>query len=92
MCAGYITSGNEISQILFSLILSYVGGNGHRPRWMAFGILASAISYFLHATPHFLYGPGNEALSLTAEYYSQFHNNASDMSDVFNFTTKSSHS
>lgn len=71
---GYVMSGNEISQILFALALSYIGGKGHRPRWMALGIFCSAIAYFMYATPHFIYGPGNEALSYTAEYYAQFHN------------------
>lgn len=51
-------SGNEISQILLSLFLSYFGGQRNRPRWIAWGVLLSALSCFILATPHFIYGPG----------------------------------
>jgi len=61
-------AGNEISQILFSIILSYYGGQGHRPRWISAGVLFSAASCFFLASPHFFYGPGSDALSLTEEY------------------------
>lgn len=61
-------TGNEISQILFSIVLSYYGGRGHRPRWIAAGVLFSALSAFVLASPHALYGPGSDALSVTEEY------------------------
>nr|XP_012137032.1 PREDICTED: solute carrier organic anion transporter family member 5A1-like [Megachile rotundata] len=67
---GLILSGNEISQIL-SLILIYYGGSGHRPRWIAVGVGLSAISCLILALPHFLYGPGRDALALTKEYLDQ---------------------
>jgi len=66
-------SGNEVSQILFSIPMSYLGGTGHRPRWMGLGVLMSSLSCFLLASPHFIYGPGDEALSVTFEFYDQFH-------------------
>jgi len=61
-------TGNEMSQIIFSLVLAYYGGRGHRPRWMAAGVLISAASCFVLASPHFFYGPGSDALSLTEEH------------------------
>lgn len=67
---GLILSGNEISQIL-SLILTYYGGSGHRPRWIAVGVGLSGVSCLVLALPHFLYGPGRDALSLTKEYLDQ---------------------
>ncbi|XP_017886608.1 solute carrier organic anion transporter family member 4C1 isoform X1 [Ceratina calcarata] len=67
---GLILSGNEISQIL-SLILTYYGGSGHRPRWIAIGVGLSGVSCLVLALPHFLYGPGRDALSLTKEYLDQ---------------------
>lgn len=67
---GLILSGNEISQIL-SLILTYYGGSGHRPRWIAVGVGLSALSCLVLALPHFLYGPGRDALALTKEYLDQ---------------------
>lgn len=67
---GIILSGNEISEIL-SFFLIYYGGKGHRPRWIAVGVGLSAVSCFVLASPHFIYGPGREALSLTQEYANQ---------------------
>ena len=60
-------TGNELSQVLFSIILSYYGSRGHRPRWIAVGVIFSALSCFVLASPHIFYGPGNDALSLTEE-------------------------
>lgn len=61
-------TGNEISQIVFSLLVAYFGGKGHRPRWIASGVLVSAVACFVLASPHLFYGSGQEALSLTKEY------------------------
>lgn len=61
-------SGNEVSQIMLVLILSYLGGKGNRPRWMAWGVAVSALSNFILALPHFMYGAGSAALALTAEH------------------------
>lgn len=69
-------TGNEMSQIIFSLILAYYGGRGHRPRWMAAGVMISALSCFVLASPHFFYGPGNDMLSLTEEYSHVFETEA----------------
>lgn len=63
-------SGNEISQVLLSLLLSYYGGQRNRPVWIAWGVAFSGASCFILAVPHFLYGPGSTALSLTKEYTS----------------------
>lgn len=80
-------TGNEMSQIIFSLILAYYGGRGHRPRWMAAGVLISAASCFVLAAPHFFYGPGNDMLSLTEEYQNLFENE--DENDLTTTTTGS---
>ncbi|XP_011185747.2 solute carrier organic anion transporter family member 74D [Zeugodacus cucurbitae] len=65
---GIILSGNEISQILLSLILSYIGGQRNRPRWIAWGIVFCGLSCYILALPHFIYGAGDGALHLTVEY------------------------
>lgn len=65
---GIILSGNEISQIMLSLILSYVGGQRNRPCWIAWGMVFCGISCFIIALPHFIYGAGDDALHLTQEY------------------------
>uniref|UniRef100_U5EK85 Solute carrier organic anion transporter family member n=1 Tax=Corethrella appendiculata TaxID=1370023 RepID=U5EK85_9DIPT len=65
---GLMLAGNEISQILLSMILSYFGGHQNRPRWLAWGVVFSAISCFILASPHLIYGPGDDALKLTKEF------------------------
>ncbi|XP_074101813.1 organic anion transporting polypeptide 58Dc [Cotesia typhae] len=65
---GLITVGNDISQLLVSVVLSYYAGRGHRPRWIAVGIYTVVIFCCLTMLPHFLYGPGEDALQLTKEY------------------------
>ncbi|XP_023159663.2 solute carrier organic anion transporter family member 74D [Drosophila hydei] len=65
---GIVLSGNEISQIMLSLILSYIGGQRNRPRWIAWGIVLCGISCFILVLPHFIYGAGDEVLQLTQEY------------------------
>lgn len=69
---GIILSGNEISQILLSLILAYYGGQRDRPRWIARGIFFSALSCFILASPHFMFGAGDDAFQLTEEYNALF--------------------
>ncbi|XP_008217820.1 solute carrier organic anion transporter family member 74D [Nasonia vitripennis] len=68
---GFITVGNDISQLLVSVVLSYYAGKGHRPRWIAVGIYTVVLFCCLTMLPHFLYGPGEDALLLTKEYGAQ---------------------
>ncbi|XP_046383250.1 solute carrier organic anion transporter family member 74D-like [Ischnura elegans] len=65
---GIISVGNDISQLLTCLFLTYYAGKGHRPRWIAFGIFAVVVYCLLTALPHFIYGPGDDALGLTLEH------------------------
>lgn len=65
---GIVLSGNEISQIMLSLFLSYWGGQKNRPRWIAWGAVICGLSCFILAMPHFIYGAGEEALRLTQEF------------------------
>ncbi|XP_031636084.1 solute carrier organic anion transporter family member 74D-like [Contarinia nasturtii] len=76
---GFIISGNEISQILLSLILTYFGGQKNTPKWMSWGIALSALSCFILASPHFIYGAGEEALQYTQEYSSWNQNISSEI-------------
>ncbi|XP_030370768.1 solute carrier organic anion transporter family member 74D [Scaptodrosophila lebanonensis] len=65
---GIISVGNDISQMLVSAVLAYYAGKGHRPRWIGFGLLTIVLFCLLTSTPHFLYGPGEDALALTEEF------------------------
>uniref|UniRef100_A0A336M5S4 Solute carrier organic anion transporter family member n=1 Tax=Culicoides sonorensis TaxID=179676 RepID=A0A336M5S4_CULSO len=76
---GLILCGNEISQILLSLILSYLGGQRNRPRWISIGVFFCALSCFVLALPHALYGGGDEALKYTEEYGSHLILNATEL-------------
>lgn len=79
---GIILSGNEISQIMLSLILSYIGGQRNRPRWIAWGIVFCGLSCYILVLPHFIYGAGHEVLQFTKEY----------QDSLLNGTTGSDHS
>lgn len=74
-------SGNEVSQIMLSLFLTYYGGHGRRPLWIAWGVALSAASCFILTLPHFVFGAGPEARALTEEYLQHRH---------FNFTVSQS--
>ncbi|XP_046382967.1 solute carrier organic anion transporter family member 74D isoform X2 [Ischnura elegans] len=53
---GIILSATEVGQIGSSLLLTYYGGQGHRPRWIAWGMVLFALSSFTCALPHFIFG------------------------------------
>ncbi|XP_058797997.1 solute carrier organic anion transporter family member 74D [Phymastichus coffea] len=53
---GMIMSATEIGQISSSLLLTYFGGQGHRPKWIAWGMILFAASAFTCSLPHFIYG------------------------------------
>ncbi|EDW28766.1 GL18770 [Drosophila persimilis] len=75
---GIILSGNEISQIMLSLILSYIGGQRNRPRWIAWGIVFCGLSCYILVLPHFIYGAGQDVLQFTKEYQDSLINSTSD--------------
>lgn len=80
---GIVLSGNEISQILLSLVLTYFGSQHNIPKWIAWGVVTSALSCFILAWPHFIYGAGEEAFKYTEEYLSGF--NVSDKQTLPHF-------
>lgn len=57
-------AGNDISQVILAMLLGYYGNYGHRPRWVGFGVLCAAVSCFVAAIPHFVYGPGQDAIDI----------------------------
>lgn len=65
---GVINSGTEIVNVCASWFISYYGGKGHRPRIIGIGLIGVVIQCFLMGQGHFMFGPGNKALSLTEEY------------------------
>ncbi|CRK86315.1 CLUMA_CG000186, isoform A [Clunio marinus] len=79
---GLILSGNELSQILLSVILAYFGGQRNRPRFIAWGVIFCSLSCFILALPHFIYGPGEDALRLTKEFMESSNSTILDNSAV----------
>ena len=57
-------AGNDVSQILLSILVAYFGNYGNRPKWLGVGVLSAAVSCFLSAVPHFIYGAGRDATDL----------------------------
>ncbi|XP_060516016.1 solute carrier organic anion transporter family member 74D isoform X2 [Cylas formicarius] len=51
-----IMSATEIGEIGSCLLLTYYGGQGHRPKWIAWGMVLFAVSSFTCSLPHFIYG------------------------------------
>lgn len=50
-----LLSFSEVGQICTSLFLTYFAGRGHRPRWIACGMLLFSIAAFGSVSPHFLF-------------------------------------
>ncbi|UYV60428.1 hypothetical protein LAZ67_1001135 [Cordylochernes scorpioides] len=53
---GFIMSATEIGQIGGALLLTYYGGQGHRPKWISCGMLVFAFASILCSMPHFIFG------------------------------------
>ncbi|GAB6028302.1 hypothetical protein CHUAL_002477 [Chamberlinius hualienensis] len=53
---GIIMAATEMGQIGGALLLTYYGGQGHRPKWIACGMIVFAVASFLCSLPHFLFG------------------------------------
>jgi organic anion transporter 4A len=52
--SGFIASGYDIASVLCLIPVSYFGGTGHKPRWIACGLLLLGLGSFLFAMPHFV--------------------------------------
>jgi Organic Anion Transporter Polypeptide (OATP) family len=52
---GLIMSATEIGQIGSSLLLTYYGGQGHRPKWIAWGMVLFAVSSFRCSSPKYIW-------------------------------------
>nr|CAD7194626.1 unnamed protein product [Timema douglasi] len=63
----------------------------NRPLLMGVGGVITAMSCFLVALPHFIYGPGKDALALTKEFWDQEYDNltASQLKEAVELNTTS---
>lgn len=62
-----VFSATEIGQIGGSLLISYYGGKGHRPRWIGIGTLLFALCVLFCSLPHFIYGVGGSSEPLAVD-------------------------
>lgn len=53
---GFLLSASEMGQISTAMLLTYFAGRGHRPRWIACGMVLFSIAAFACALPHFIFG------------------------------------
>ncbi|KAH8342463.1 hypothetical protein KR059_008864 [Drosophila kikkawai] len=53
---GLLLSASEMGQICTAMLLTYFAGRGHRPRWIACGMVLFSIAAFACALPHFIFG------------------------------------
>lgn len=66
--SGMILAGHDISMMFCSIAITYFAAKGHKPRWMAVGVYFQVLYCIMMILPHFLYGAGEDALSLTIEH------------------------
>lgn len=52
---GIIMSATEMGQIGGALLLTYYGGQGHRPKWIGWGMVLFGASAALCSLPHFMF-------------------------------------
>lgn len=53
---GFLLSASEMGQISTAMLLTYFAGRGHRPRWIACGMVLFSLAAFACALPHFIFG------------------------------------
>ncbi|XP_058143277.1 solute carrier organic anion transporter family member 4A1 [Dasypus novemcinctus] len=54
--SGLIASSYDIAACLCLTFVSYVGGRGHKPRWLGHGVLLMGVGSLVFALPHFAAG------------------------------------
>ncbi|XP_025720839.1 solute carrier organic anion transporter family member 4A1 isoform X2 [Callorhinus ursinus] len=54
--SGLIASSYDTAACLCLTFVSYFGGNGHKPRWLGWGVLVMGAGSLLFALPHFTAG------------------------------------
>lgn len=55
--SGLIASAYDLAACLCLTFVSYFGGNGHKPRWLGWGVLVMGAGSLVFALPHFTTGP-----------------------------------
>lgn len=64
---GLIAVANDISLMMVSVFVAYYASKGHKPHWVAAGLLMLSAFCLMFALPHLFYG-APDALQFTQEY------------------------
>ena len=70
---GFISSSYDIASCLVVLLITHVGGRGHKPLWIGWGVFIMGIGSLVFTLPHFLAPPytfGKEEQNLCLELFS----------------------
>ena len=52
--SGFVASGYDMASVVCLVPVSYIGGRGHKPRWIAAGVVLLGLGSFVFALPHFV--------------------------------------
>ncbi|KAK4318476.1 hypothetical protein Pmani_010518 [Petrolisthes manimaculis] len=63
--SGLVTTGNDVIQLVFAVPLSFTAGRGHRPRWLALGMMGAVVGCLFASLPHFIFGSGHTTTTTT---------------------------
>lgn len=66
--ASLLASANMIGYLPSLIVISYYGGRGHRPRYIAVGMLIVTVGSFFASLPFFMYGLKQEAQTVVISY------------------------
>lgn len=75
--SGLIAVANDISLMLVSVFVAYYASKGHKPHWVAAGLLLLSAFCLMFALPHAVYG-APDALQFTEEFGSTAGASAAD--------------
>lgn len=64
---GLIAVANDVSLMAVSVFVAYYASKGHKPHWIAAGLLLLSAFCLMFALPHFVYG-APDALQFTQEF------------------------
>ena len=60
---GALASTNDVSVIASVIFITYIGAQGHKPRWLGMALVIEAIGAFVFSLPQFIFGhykPGGQ--------------------------------
>lgn len=60
---GALASMTDVSVVVSVIFISYIGGRGHKPRWLGIALIFEAIGAFIFSLPQFIFGRYEAGLS-----------------------------